>query len=252
MGTILITDASVLINLVASGAAEEILSGCGMEFKICPVVIRKVKALRARETGEEHAIDLEPFFTAGTLERIEPQTDLEFELLIDYAGLLGAGDGEAMCFALAESRGHPIAIDDERAIRRAKKRNPNFETFGTLEILILWQERNGSPDEQMGQLLQSILQFARFQPARSPLFPHYPPQHRCHHAQCGCKLEGFKSAHSRLIPCDPSPNRLERNIPQGDVGCGPQADPAIALFDQDPGIGTGTKTKFTSKCGRRH
>ena len=47
-----------------------------------------------RETGEEHAIDLEPFFAAGMLERIEPQTDSAFELLIDYAALMGAGDGE--------------------------------------------------------------------------------------------------------------------------------------------------------------
>ncbi len=165
MGTILITDASVLINLVASGAAGDILSGCGMEFKVCPDVIREVKVLRDRETGKEHAIDLEPFFTAGTLERIEPNTDSEFELLIDYAALLGAGDDEAMCFALAESRGHPIAIDDERAIRRAKKRNPNFKTLGTLEILILWQERNGIADERIGQSLQSIFRFARFRPA---------------------------------------------------------------------------------------
>ncbi len=177
MGTILITDASVLINLVASGAAGDIFSGCGMEFKVCPDVIREVKVLRDRETGEEHAIDLEPYFAAGLLERIEPQTDLEFELLIDYAALLGAGDGEAMCFALAESRGHPIAIDDERAIRRAKKRNPNFETLGTLEILILWHERNGMGDERVGQLLQSIFRFARFRPAASHL--HYAWWQRC-------------------------------------------------------------------------
>lgn len=70
---------------------------------------------------------------------------------------------------LAESRSHPIAIDDERAIRRAKKRNPNFETLGTLEILILWQERNGTADDRMGQLLQSIFRFARFRPAASHL-----------------------------------------------------------------------------------
>lgn len=167
MGTILITDASVLINLVASGAAGDILSGCGMEFKVCPDVIREVRILRDRETGEEHAIDLEPLFADGKLEKIEPESDSEFELLIDYAALLGAGDGEAMCFALAESRGHPIAIDDERAIRRAKKRNPNFETLGTLEILILWQDRNGIADQRMGQLLQSIFRYARFRPAAS-------------------------------------------------------------------------------------
>lgn len=167
MGTILITDASVLINLVASGVAGEILSGCGMDFKVCPDVIREVKVLRDRETAEEHAIDLEPFFAAGLLERIEPVTDSEFELLIDYSALLGAGDGEAMSFALAESRGHPIAIDDERAIRWAKKRNSNFETLGTLELLILWQERNEVADERMGQVLQSIFRFARFRPAVS-------------------------------------------------------------------------------------
>jgi len=167
MGKILITDASVLINFTASGVAEEILTGCGMQFKVCPDVIREVKVLRDRETGEEHAINLEPFFMAGSLELIEPETDSEFDLLVDYAALLGAGDGEAMCFALAESRGHPIAIDDERAIRRAKKRHPYFETFGTVEILMLWQELNAVSNERMGQLLQSIFRYARFRPASS-------------------------------------------------------------------------------------
>jgi len=124
-------------------------------------------SLRDRETGEEHPIDLEPLFAANLLTRIEPETDEEFELLVDYSGLLGAGDGEAMCFALAESRGHSIAIDDERAIRRAKRRNPNFETLGTLEILILWQEKHAVGDKRMGQFLQSIFLYARFRPASS-------------------------------------------------------------------------------------
>jgi predicted nucleic acid-binding protein len=82
-----------------------------------------------------------------------------------------------MCFALAESRGHPIAIDDERATRRAKKRNPNFETLGILEILILWQERNSVADERMGQMLQAIFRYARFRPAAS--HPNYAWWQRC-------------------------------------------------------------------------
>ena len=88
--------------------SRRLRSGGGHPFRLrdgiqslAPDVIREVRILLDRETGEEHANDLEPFFAAGLLERIEPHTDLEFELLIDYAALLGAGDGEAMCFALA-------------------------------------------------------------------------------------------------------------------------------------------------------
>ena len=177
MGTIIITDASVLINLIASGVAEEILSGSGMAFKVCPDVIREVKVLRDRETGDDYAIDLESHFQSGSLSLIQPETDSEFELLIDYSALFGSGDGEAMCFALAECRGLPIAIDDERAIRKARKRNPEFKTLGTLEILKLWQKANSIDDEQMGTILQAIFRYARFRP--SPSHPEYPWWSQC-------------------------------------------------------------------------
>lgn len=177
MGTILITDASVLINLVASGAAEEVLDGCGMEFKVCPDVVREVRTLRDRETGEEHPIDLAPLFTKGCLGLIQPETDDEFELLVDYSALLGRGDGEAMCFALAESRGHMVAIDDQRAIRKALRQHPEFKTTGTLEILMLWQTRNSVSDERLGTMLRAVFRFARFRPA--PSHPEYAWWERC-------------------------------------------------------------------------
>lgn len=177
MGTILVTDASVLINLAATGAAAEILTGCGLEFQVCPDVLQEVKVLRDRETGEEHAIDLEPLFAAGALVRIAPETDEEYDLLVDYAALLGAGDGEAMCFALAESRGHAVGIDDERAIRRAKRRKPDFETLGTLDILLIWQTHACIPDERMGMIFRDIFRYARFRPA--PANPRFAWWRKC-------------------------------------------------------------------------
>lgn len=75
MGPILITDASVLINLVASGVSEEILGGCGWEFHVCPDVLTEVKLLRDRETAEEHPIDLAPLFTAGLLTLVQPESE---------------------------------------------------------------------------------------------------------------------------------------------------------------------------------
>lgn len=167
MGTILITDASVLLNLIASGVAEEILTGCGLDFAVCPDVIREVKVLRDRESGDEQQIDLSPLFAAGHLAVIQPETDDEFELLVDYAAIFGRGDGEAMCFALAKCRGHAVAIDDQRAIRRALRQNPQFRTTGTVELLMLWQSRNSIPDERMGPILQAIFRFARFRPSAS-------------------------------------------------------------------------------------
>jgi hypothetical protein len=178
MGPILITDASVLINLVASGIPAEILGGCGWEFHVCPDVLAEVTLLRDRETGEEHPIDLHPLFTNGLLTLVQPESDEEFVLLIDYSALLGHGKGEAMCFALAEARSLPVAIDDARAARRASRRNPGVMTLDTLQILKTWQERTGNSDGSVGALLKAIYRYARYQPATN--HPEFEWWNRCY------------------------------------------------------------------------
>lgn len=76
-----------------------------------------------------------------------------------------------MCFALAESRGLTVAIDDERAVRRAKRRNPGVATISTLAILRSWQERCAISDPRMGGLLQAVFRLARYRPgANHPQF----------------------------------------------------------------------------------
>jgi hypothetical protein len=177
MGPILITDATVLINLVASGIPEKILGGCGWEFHVCPDVLVEVKLLRDRETGEEHPIDLHPLFTKGLLIVVQPESDEEFELLVDYSALLGQGKGEAMCFALAEARNLPVAIDDTRAVRRACRRNPGVITLDTLKILKTWQEKTENSDEAVGVLLKAIYRYARYRPA--PDHQEYEWWNRC-------------------------------------------------------------------------
>lgn len=165
MEKIVITDASVLINLTASGEADEILSMIGLEFVVCPDVVREVKILRDGETGDTVPIVLESHFASGRLTLIEPDCDEEFELLIDYSAALGDGAGEAMCFALAEHRKLRVAIDDERAVRRAERRYPHFQTIGTLEILVIWQSEKSISDSRIGIALRSIERFARFRPS---------------------------------------------------------------------------------------
>ena len=177
MGPIPSTDASVLINLVASGMPTEILGGCEWEFHVCQDVLDEVKLLRDRETGEEHPIDLSPLFTAGLLTLVQPESDLEFELLIDYSALLGHGKGEAMCFALAEARSLPVAIDDARAARKACRRNPGVMTLDTFQILKTWQQRAGKTDEAIGTLLNAVYRYAGHLPATN--HPEYEWWNRC-------------------------------------------------------------------------
>lgn len=170
MPTLVITDASVLLNLLASGAAEEVLAQCGLDFVVCPNVVDEVKTLRNRDTGDEHPITLVPLLSSGALRLVRPKTDEEWELLIEYTAELGRGsDGEAMCFALAESRGYEVATDDLRAVKRACRRFGGFKTLGTIEILMIWQRRHGVAADRMRTIAESISRLARYRPG--PLHP---------------------------------------------------------------------------------
>lgn len=168
MPTLVITDASVLLNLLASGAAEEIFGQSGLDFAVCPSVVNEARLLRDRETGDEYPVDLEPLFKSNALRLVSPETDEEWELLVEYTATLGRGsDGEAMCFALAESRSYEVATDDDRAIKRASRRFGSFKTLGTIEILMRWQQRNAISPERMSTLTGAISRLARYRPGPS-------------------------------------------------------------------------------------
>jgi predicted nucleic acid-binding protein len=161
----LITDTSVLLNLLAAGCAEEILAGSGREFLLCKAVAAETLVLRNRETQESHPIDLAPFIEKGLLKICELSGDQEFELLVEYASLMRRGsEGEAMSFAIAESRSLPVAIDDERAIKRARKRNPSLKTVASTTVLRKWQERQNIPANRMREILMRIRLWASYCP----------------------------------------------------------------------------------------
>lgn len=161
----LITDTSVLLNLLATGCAEEIFAGSGREFWICKAVAAETLILRNRETQEVHHMDLAPFVEKGLLKTCELTGDHEFELLIEYAALMRRGsEGEAMSFAIAESRSLPVAIDDERAIKRARKRYPSLKTVSSTTVLKSWQEQQNISTDRMREVLMRIRLWASYFP----------------------------------------------------------------------------------------
>ena len=70
MASIVIQDACVLINLLASGRFEEIASGCGLSFAIASVVSRESMYLHNVDSGERETIDLKPLIEKGILETL--------------------------------------------------------------------------------------------------------------------------------------------------------------------------------------
>jgi len=165
MKSLLITDTSVLLNVLASQCAEEILSGSEWKFLVCQSVLSETLILRDRETQEVVPVDLSELIAKKHLHILDLETDEEYELLADYAALMGrGGQGEAMCFALSESRSLPVAIDDERAVKRAKRRYPNIVTFTTPMILRGWEAKLQIPTTKMLGVLLGIQRWANYAP----------------------------------------------------------------------------------------
>jgi predicted nucleic acid-binding protein len=172
MKSLLITDTSVLLNLLATQRAEEILSGINWQFYVCKNVVEEALVLRDSETQEIVAVDLSALVTKKLLQVLELETDEEFELLADYSALMGKGGyGEAMCFALSESHSLPIAIDDERAVKRAKRRFSSVRVLTTPEILKQWQADASVPQATIRTTLLLIQRWASYYPG---------PKHPCY------------------------------------------------------------------------
>ena len=172
MDSVLIADTSVLLNILATGSAEAILANAGWNFCVCKAVRRETLILRNRETRESVPVDLSSYVRRKLISECEPTTEREYELVVEFAALIGRGsDGEAMSFAMAESRSFPIAIDDERAVKRARQRCRALVTLRTTDVLMSWQRKKGVSAQTMGRMLQRIQLWASYFPG--PRHPDY-------------------------------------------------------------------------------
>jgi len=178
MDQALITDTSVLLNILATGCADEIFGDAGWSFSVCRAVLKETLLLRNRDTQECCPADLAPFVERRLLTVLEIAGDAEYELLADFTALMGRkGDGEAMCFALAESRSLPLAIDDERAVKRAKQRFQELTVLSTPDILQSWQRIMKLEAQRMGGVLKRIQTWANYFPgSRHPAYAWWQSQ----------------------------------------------------------------------------
>jgi len=157
-------DACVLINILASGRARDILSSSELDFAISTIVSRESIYLRASDPkAPSVAENLEALVQAQFLRVVELSGDDEQSAYVNYAADLD--DGEAMTLALAFSRGFLVATDDRKA-RRIFLKNAGDQTrlLSTPQILKSWTQRARLSSAEVKELLLEISARGRFSP----------------------------------------------------------------------------------------
>lgn len=105
-------------------------------------------------------IDLAPFFQAGMIHSCDLEGEQELGLFVQLATRLD--DGEAACFAIAQSRSWLLATDDRPATKLAAQ--AGLTVITTPELVKRWADTSGATDEAVAAVIQNIQTFARFVP----------------------------------------------------------------------------------------
>jgi hypothetical protein len=106
-------------------------------------------------------VDLNPLISSGILTVCQPDIQPELDLFTQYATIFRS-DGEAMCMALAESRGWLIATDDRKAIRIGQQ--AGLAVLSSPQLMKAWAENAASDRATLVKALKDIERLAQFRP----------------------------------------------------------------------------------------
>lgn len=183
-GDLVFLDACCLINLFATGRAEEILKALPYRFAVAGYVVEEeVLEIDAEEGTEVSAsesgrVPLHPLLAdlvgKGVLEKLDITSKQEEAELVRFAAELD--DGEAHTCALATVRAARVATDDKKAIRvlrsawegQAQEEEPVLRTS---ELLFSWARGHGLGEPELGRIIRAIARRASFFPPKND--PHF-------------------------------------------------------------------------------
>jgi len=162
MASVVIQDACVLINLLASGRFDDIAVVCDFRFAMASIAAQEALFLRNADSGEQEQIDLQPIIKRGILEVLTVESEGEKLRYIEMT--LDLDDGEAESIAIAEARSFALATDDRKARNVIQRRGLKIELWSTCGLLRHWQGKCSVSDDDMGGLLKNISGRAKYCP----------------------------------------------------------------------------------------
>jgi predicted nucleic acid-binding protein len=179
---LLLVDACVLINLVATGHIDEIVAANEMNLIAVEEVVEETLYIReAANPNQLREIDMNRLQAMGSvgvvrLERPEEEKFVEFAARLD--------DGEAATLAVAMNRSLTVATDDRAALRLIVELNLEVETVSTADLLRGWADSDPDAGEIIVEALRKIERLASFRPNAAD------PNHNWWRALCDVEVEG--------------------------------------------------------------
>ena len=165
-GAAIVTDASVIINLVATRAAAEIVDAFPNRFLATTNVRRELWEGRGRGHGSWEG--LEALIGDGSIEPVQLQGSDEpvYRSLVAGAARETLDDGEAATIAYAAGRDAVALVDERKARRICAARFPRLRLASTVDLLL-----HGLVRDALGETGQKDAIFHALRDAKMQVVP---------------------------------------------------------------------------------
>lgn len=157
----LVLDASVVINLNATGCAAQILNALPNRIVVTELVADELDAGRAK--GRTDADQLALLVSSSQIERVALSSIAEghFLDLVAGPGISTLDDGEAATVAWAVAHGGIPIIDEKKGIAICRTKFANMMVGSTIDVFLHNRVRDELGDTQLAQALYLALSIAR-------------------------------------------------------------------------------------------
>jgi predicted nucleic acid-binding protein len=154
-------DTSVMINLLASGAAQQILRLTCKQAVLVPQVVREVKL--EPETEALKGVGFREILNSGEVKQVELRKRAT-ELFLDLVTAErpdSLDDGEAATIAYASLHDAAAALDDTKGRRICRSRFPHVALWSSIEVLSLYAKLASLDVETLRALVYRSLKIGK-------------------------------------------------------------------------------------------
>jgi hypothetical protein len=157
----IITDASTVINLNATGRARDIVQALGSKFVVVDVVQAELDA--GRRSGRRDADLLNGLLTDQLFKLVQLDADamVHFENLVIGPAIATLDDGVAATIAYSITKGATAAIDERKPTTICSQRFPALSVCSTVDILARPDVQNSLGKDELSAAVFRALMHGR-------------------------------------------------------------------------------------------